>query len=245
MKTQRRYPSDFEIWLQRSLKEDVERSIGQLPCPDRFEMIIANLEMKRGKKRLKAMGKKFLLTCFIVALMTSGFCLLYPDKVGEAGRRLLASMTHLFAGDISIITSDSVYPFYAVSQKDIVEDIIRTKAGAPMDIKLPMYVPPGFKATDVSSIDAAGLFSVTLIFDNGKHKFVITQMKTPNTAAVLLGDEEKERIREVTVSGNKGLLVQHRDGICNVNFIDENTVHFILRGHIPEDEALKIVRSLN
>lgn len=95
METRKSCPTDFEIVLQRILAENIEQS-RVMPCPDKFADIIANIEMKRGRKRLKKMGKKILLTLLILSFMSTSLYMFFPGRVGEAGRRLFVTVTHLF-----------------------------------------------------------------------------------------------------------------------------------------------------
>ncbi len=239
----RECPLEFDSFLKKVLEEDTDAG-GGLPRPDKFEGIIASIELKRGKKRLKRMGTKLLVTFLILGVMSTGLYLFFPERVGEA-KRLIITITHLFIGDVTIITGDSNYPFFTDNAKRIVDRIIQIKSEAPIDVKLPMYVPSGFIVTDVQNIDDADKFSVTLFFNRGEDSFIITQFKTPNTAGALFQDPGSEQGEAVCILGNKGFMVRHLDGNYNLNFIDERLVHFILRGDIAEDEILKIARSLH
>jgi hypothetical protein len=89
----REYPLDFDIFKE-VLEEDTDAG-GGLPCPDRFEDIIASIEIKRGKKRLKKMGTKLLFTFLFLGVMSTSLYLFFPEKVGEA-KRLIITITHLF-----------------------------------------------------------------------------------------------------------------------------------------------------
>lgn len=236
-------PMEFDIFLKRVLKEGTEAG-GGLPCPDRFREIIASIEIKRGKKRLKRMGRKLVFALLILGVMSTSLYLFFPERVGEA-KRLIITITHLFVGEVTIITGHSNYPFFADNNKRIVDRINQIKGEAPIDVKLPLYVPSGFIVTDIRNIDDADQFSVTLFFNSGEHSFIFTQFKTPNTAGALFQNQGSEQGEEICILGNKGFMVKHLDGNYNLNFIDESLVYFILRGDIAGEEILKIARSLH
>ncbi len=231
--------SDLEIALKRAIKEDLESD--RVKAPLRlFENIMESLEIKRGRRRLKRIGRGFLIACSIFLFMSTSLYLLFPDKVSEGGRRLVKSVTYIFAGSFNIETADPVCPHADQDEERILREIMRIRNAAPFKISYPVYVPPEFTVSEITVRDEEAGFSLTIMFKRENQSFVLVQREAAETAGPELEDE---RAKKVKISGNQGLLVRHSDGSHTLSFLDDRGVSFMLKGHIAEDEMLRVAAS--
>ncbi len=232
--------SDFEIALKRIIKEDIEKNKSQQPARH-FEKVLETLETKRGKRRLKNAARKFLIACSIIMFLSTSLYLLFPERVSEGKKRLVNSVTYIFAGGFHIETSNSLYPYFSHHDEGIIRKIMGIKDAAPFQILYPVYVPPEFKVTDITVSDEGASFSLTLLFKSSTQEFLLIQREVPEAGGAELGDGP---VKEVSISGNQGILVRHRDGRSTLSFLDERGIHYMLKGNLEEMEMLQVASSL-
>ncbi len=228
--------SDILWAVERVLEVDMDD--GEVrPPPGQFENIIKNLEIKRGKRRLKRMAGKVGMACVILLVLSTGLYIFFPEKVTEGCRRLINSVTHFFPGNIRIEVLKGDH-FLSPALEGVLDGF---QEAVPFDIRLPGYVPPGYRVTDAFLEGEGRHLALTLVFSRGGDSFSLTQgggipVEGPG------GGRGPEKI--VEVPGGKGTLIRGGDGRYALGFQDHRGVVFLLEGNLGEEELLEVALSL-
>ncbi len=231
---------DFEIILKEAIAEDLEETRIKPPhC--QFETIMAAFQIQRGKKRLISLGKKGLIACAILFLISASLYVIYPEKIAEAGRKLMGTISYIL---VQASDTESRHPYLKDCDENVMRRLLQAQEKAPFAISLPRYLPVGYVLAEVSSFDQINDSRLSLIFQNTDGQIKIDQEIVLNTTISILKSSRNEYSKKVFILNCEGMLVAHENGILFLSYVDDNNVHFMLKGALSEKELIKVAASL-
>ncbi len=210
------------------------------PPPGQFERIIRNLEIQRGKKRLKNMARKFCIACAALLVLSAGLYGFFPEKLTQGGRKLVSSVTYFIAGGVNIQVFNEDHPLYPAFDEGALKDFRRLKDLATFAVKLPGYRPPDYRVSGAYGQEGGGGFALTLEFRRGGERFFLTQ----GDGNLFLDPAGRGPGKAVDIGGLKGFTAPWEEGGYFLEFRDGRGVDFLLAGDLEEEELLKVATSL-
>lgn len=232
----------LDSYLKKVFTHDMEKNKGVKPPPHKFEEIITNIEMRRGKRRLKTLAKKSLITCAIVFLVFTSLYLVYPEEVTSAGRKVIHSFTFMFTDKSN---EDSEGHWY-LDEGDpaVIKKLYRATEEAPFPVKLPAYLPEGSELVEVAVEIDEDRFILELYFEHSNINFSIVQMEAPGSGFVaILSDFDMEHTTDILINDKYKGVMAYKENSSSLSFIGENNVKYLLSGRLPEEEMMEIAGS--
>ena len=234
---------EIEVLFKKVLQDDLEKANVQ-PPPGGFEEVVRKAEIIRGRRRIKALVRKFVVACLIFLLVGSGIYQLFPQQISAAGRRVLHSIS-LMLGDNLQIKDNQQENGAKFQTLETDTTLLNAMSQAPFGIKIPRYVPPGFLITGVNTLEKdGGVFMLTLVYESPQSSLVIKQANSKSLGGSLTTHQGVEDYTEVDISGMSAVFSNHSDGNVFLLFTDETNVTFTLIGDLSLEDILEIARSL-
>ena len=232
----------LDSYLKKVFTHDMEKNKGVKPPPHKFEEIITNIEVRRGKRRLKTLAKKSLITCAIVFLVFTSLYLVYPEEVTSAGRKVIHSFTFMFT-DKSNEHSEGHW-YLDEGDPAVIKKLYRATEEAPFPVKLPAYLPEGSELVEVVIERDENRFVLILYIYHYQDSITIFQMEAPGSGFVaILSDFDMEHTTDILINDKHKGVMAYKENSSYLSFIGENNVKYIISGQLPEEELMEIAGS--
>jgi hypothetical protein len=160
--------TELERIIRRILAEQGEGE-SLPPPPQAFDRILRTLEIRRGRRRLAFLARQVALVLAVALVFSATLAGLFPTRISEGGRKLLAAISHIITGHIHIDAADP--PLLACFDAEALAEFSFLEDRLTFPVKLPAYVPPRYRATRVHLEGEV----LTLYFTRGREGFVLIQ----------------------------------------------------------------------
>lgn len=257
--------SDSE--LDKLIKETVHE-IMDSAVPPPMEESWARFEQKlkeqrtlsiKNKKSLwkKPFSARLAVASALVIVLTGAFLLPFPAKARALGEKILVTVETLLGGtqmNVKIgykhdepgkTPPPESFRDVPVSHERIVS-LEEAGAASPFPVAIPQDIPAGYKLEQVKFQEMVkGTARVTMHYNGpAPYYFQISEINAPDGYAGGYGyDVEDADARDIKIGEGIGKMITFKNEKLRIMWLKQDMV-YELEGRIPQEEALKTVRSM-
>ncbi|NLI14359.1 MAG: DUF4367 domain-containing protein [Peptococcaceae bacterium] len=258
-----------DIEMERLIKEAVREMVGSAtppPLEESWARFEKKLKEQRSLQRKSNMNKwkifltwKFIAAVGVIILLTIAFSMSFPVKARAIGEKITRTVETLLSGtQVNVATEYKNDELNGVSPppEDFKEDLIQqekimsleeAKSASPFPFVVPQYVAQGFKLEQVKFQGMVkDTAKVTLRYNgNDSDYFQITEMNTPDSYVQGYGyDMEDAVVQNIKIGDSDGKIIAFKNKSIRITWMKRGVVYG-LEGKIPQEEAVKIIESMN
>lgn len=252
-----------ELNIDQLIEDVVKAEIKNSPAPalstaEAWEQLNQRLQNKRAinqqrKGRYRSRG--LLLACAAVVLLavlwnpvnSSAF-----GKLTEIFQQVQGAFVQLFVRVDTLQDNKNVpHEDYVLINQSRIDSRIMTldeaKKNTSFEIKVPTYLPPGFKLDGVNVIKQGNQQSqeIYLYYEGNGRSFVIGEslIKDYNGTAVIT-DIEDAVGEKITIKNQLANLVSYKDGTLELIWVVDEVFYYEIKGILSRDEIIAIAESM-
>lgn len=240
------------------LKEDIIRELDAIETPDVDEQWLKfknryGLREKGNANRLPNNGRY--ATVAWAAAVLIAFALLSlanPEKTNAIGEKMIQSFRVLVGGTtenkVTTETRDGAAPQIGdivVQEPEKEVTLEEAQTSVYFTLGQPTYLPEGAQLAKVLFAQLhSDLYRITLQYEVESQTVTLVQRNTTgDNGDSLLYDTDDSTVYDLDINGNPGYAIRSKDGSHTVIWRSRGLT-FELSGNIPEDELIKIARSV-
>ncbi|WP_054949092.1 DUF4367 domain-containing protein [Numidum massiliense] len=239
--------------LKAAIEEGMARAPDALlPKEEAWQNIIDALEQQEAPKERRKPFRRFWKPLgIVVAAASLLFIVFMLPQTGSAFNWFKNLVLKPEGDGVSLFTSfgsdesDEDIEIVGESEEVRTKSLERAKKMTSFQIRLPQYMPDGYKLHEImlDVIPGVKSDSVTLYYRKGKNTLEIRQEYSGEGAGTYYFNGSKTKSKIVRIHSEKGALVEQENGAVNLVWL-ANKVSFDMSGYLPPMEMIRIAESL-
>ncbi|OPY57653.1 MAG: hypothetical protein A4E55_01499 [Pelotomaculum sp. PtaU1.Bin035] len=258
-----------DIRMERLIKEavcDMVESANPPPLEESWGKFEKKLKEQRNLQRKPHMDKRkifstwrFTVAAGVIMLLAITSSMFFPVKARAIGEKITRTVVTLLGGTQVNVTTEykndepngaapppEDFKEVPIQQERIVS-LEEAKSASPFQVAVPQYVSAGFKLEQVRFQGMVkNTAKVILRYNsNDTNYFQITEMNVPDSFVQGYGyDMEDASVEDIRIGDQNGKIIAFKDNSIRITWMKQGIV-YELKGKIPQEEALKVIESMN